>query len=180
MGIGASKTANMEGGIYDLTIAQRFGPLDGYAGGLVNGAKLYIIASSFWDVNWQQAVEYFRQVYSFTPNLRDASNITAGQRLAQALLRYGDQVSATGSLNDRCRALELWSESASIVPLDNDYSKKFNNLNLECNPPTDVPTEALPTDSATLEVIPPTTETPVVVPPAVEPSPTVTPTLPVP
>jgi tetratricopeptide (TPR) repeat protein len=161
MGIGAYKTVNMEAGIYDITIAERFGPIDGYAGGLVNGAKLYIIASSFWDVNWQQAVEYFRQVYSYTPNLRDASNYTAGQRLAEALLKYGDQISATGSLGERCKALDLWDESARITPLNNVYSNKYNDLNLQCHPPTELPTAILPTEVVTLVptqvVVPPTT-----------------------
>jgi hypothetical protein len=160
LGVGAYKNPNMEGGIYDLGLAARFGPVDGYAGGLVNGAKLYIIASSFWDVNWPQAVDYFRQVYSYAPNLRDASGITAGQRLAEALRNYGDQVSATGSLNDRCKALDLWNESASIVPLSSEYLHKFDNLNQECHPPTEVPTETptsvvlLPTESPTTGVVP--------------------------
>jgi len=141
MGQGAyAKTTNMEGGIYDLTLAERFGPLDGYADGLRNFARMYITGSSFWDVNWPQAVNYFRQVAQFAPNLRDASNVTAAQRLYDALLKYGDQVSANGRLKERCVALDLWNEANNITALDGEYSTKWNQLNAECNPPTEVPT----------------------------------------
>jgi hypothetical protein len=141
MGQGAyAQTTNMEGGIYDLTVAERFGPLDGYADGLRTFARMYITGASFWDVSWPQAVDYFRQVYQFAPNLRDASNVTAAKRLHEALLKYGDQMAATGKLKDRCVALDLWSEANNIAVLNGEYSTKFNQLNEECNPPTEVPT----------------------------------------
>jgi hypothetical protein len=145
-----AKTTNLEGGIYDLTLAERFGPLDGYADGLRNFARMYITAASFWDVDWPQAVNYFRQIAQFAPNLRDASNITASQRLHDALLKYGDQVAtASGKKSDRCVALDLWNEAGNIVPLDGEYSTKWNQLNNECNPPTEVPTAV---------VVPPTVD----------------------
>ncbi|MCX6068990.1 MAG: hypothetical protein NT121_25130 [Chloroflexi bacterium] len=156
MGTGAYKTTNMEGGIYDLTLAERFGPLDGYADGLRTFTRMYITASSFWDVDWPQAVNYFRQVYQYTPNLRDASNITAAQRLTEALLKYGDQLAANGKSKDRCAALDAWSEANTISPLDGTYSTKFNNLNLECNPPTEVPTTAI--EAPTVDPNAPTAE----------------------
>jgi hypothetical protein len=140
MGTGAYKTTNMEGGLYDLTLAERFGPLDGYADGLRTFTRMYITGASFWDMDWSQAVNYFRQVYQFAPNLRDASNITAARRLHDALLNYGDQMVATGKkLDDRCRALDLWSEANNILALDGVYATKFNQLDQECNPPTEVP-----------------------------------------
>jgi hypothetical protein len=144
LGIGIYKTSNMEGGIYDLTLAERFGPLDGYADGLRSFTRMYIIGASFWDVNWPQAVNYFRQVVQFAPNLRDASNVTASQRLYQALLKYGDQLAGNAKIKDRCVALDVWNEARNLTALDNDYSYKFNQLDLECNPPTEVPTEIPP------------------------------------
>jgi len=141
LGIGAYKTSNMEGGIYDLTLAERFGPLDGYADGLRSFTRMYIIGASFWDVNWPQAVNYFRQVSQFAPNLRDSSNVTASQRLYQALLKYGDELAAAPKMKDRCTALDLWGEAKAIAALDNDYAYKFNHLSDDCNPPTEVPTE---------------------------------------
>lgn len=141
LGTDAYKTTNMEGGIYDLTLAERFGPLDGYADGLRNFTRMYIVGASFWDVNWPQAVNYFRQVNQFAPNLRDSSNVTASQRLNQALLKYGDELAKNSKLKDRCTALNTWGEAEAIAALNNDYQYKYNQLYLECFPPTDVPTE---------------------------------------
>jgi hypothetical protein len=148
LGVGAYKTSNMEGGIYDLTLAERFGPLDGYADGLRSFTRMYIIGASFWDVNWPQAVNYFRQVSQFAPNLRDSSNVTANQRLYQALLKYGDQLASASKMKDRCTALDIWGEAKAITALDNDYASKFNHLNDDCNPPTEVPsaTPEVPVD----------------------------------
>ncbi|HEY3311111.1 MAG TPA: hypothetical protein VGK00_05665 [Anaerolineales bacterium] len=169
LGIGKYTTSNMEGGIYDLTLAERFGPLDGYADGLRNFSRMYIIGASFWDVNWPQAVNYFRQVVQFAPNLRDSSNVTASQRLYQALLKYGDQLASNPKVKDRCTALDIWNEANNLSALNNEYAYKYNQLNLDCNPPTEVPTVA------PVELTAPPAPTDAGVPPTVEP-PTVTPT----
>ena len=140
LGTGAYKTTNLEGGIYDLTLAERFGPLDGQSDGLRSFARMYITGASFWDVNWPQAVDYFRQVNQFAPNLRDSSNVTASQRLYQSLLQYGDQLAnSTAKTRDRCKALDLWTEAGSITALNGEYATKFNQLNEICNPPTETP-----------------------------------------
>ena len=150
LGTGAYKTTNLEGGIYDLTLAERFGPLDGQSDGLRNFARMYITAASFWSVDWPRAVDNFRQVVQFAPNLRDSSNVTASQRLYRALLQYGDQVAgAGGKSRDQCKALDLWNEARGIAALSNDYEYKFNQLNNTCNPPTETPSPAQPAVTAT-------------------------------
>ncbi|PKN94920.1 MAG: hypothetical protein CVU44_03695 [Chloroflexi bacterium HGW-Chloroflexi-6] len=136
---------NLEGGIYDLTLAERFGPLDGQAAGYRNFARMYIQGASFWELDWAQAVNYFGEISRYTPNLRDGSNITATERYRIALLNYGDVLNANQRLNDRCPALNQWAQAANIVPLDAEYSAKFNELNLECNPPTNTPEPFTPT-----------------------------------
>jgi len=144
LGRGAyAKTTNLEGGIYDLTLAERFGPLDGVSAGMRTWARTYIVAASFWQLDWAQAVNYFGQVYEYAPNLRDASNYTAAQRYHDALLQYGDQQAAASRLKDRCLALNSWKTAAQISPLDNTYAYKFAQLDLLCNPPT--PTSEPPT-----------------------------------
>ncbi len=163
LGRGAFTTTNLEGGIYDLTLAERFGPLDNQALSLRTGARMFIQASSFMGVDWPQAVAYFGEVNSLYPGLRDATGITAGQRYREALLSYGDQKSQEQKPKDRCQALDIWNEAAAISPLDNTYAAKYNQLFLECYPPT-------PTiDPASL--ITPTLEV-TVEPPTPEPSPT--------
>jgi tetratricopeptide (TPR) repeat protein len=88
----ASLNINLEGGIYDLTQAERFGPLDSNASALRTWARLYITGSSFWDQDWQQAMDYFSQVMNNYPNLSDSSCTTATERYRQANLGYAQQL----------------------------------------------------------------------------------------
>jgi tetratricopeptide (TPR) repeat protein len=81
---------DLEGGNYDLTLAERFGPLDAEARNWRDWADLYIRGASYWDVDWSQAVYYFSQLASAAPNLMDASGWTASNRYLDALLGYGD------------------------------------------------------------------------------------------
>jgi tetratricopeptide (TPR) repeat protein len=81
---------DLEGGNYDLTLAERFGPLDSEARNWRDWADLYIRGASFWDVDWAQAVYYFSQLASAAPNLSDTSGWTASNRYMDALLGYGD------------------------------------------------------------------------------------------
>lgn len=136
-GTGAYTSTNMEGGIYDLTLAERFGPLDNTALALQNGARMFLLASSFYGIDWGQAVSYFGEVNAAYPQLRDAAGVTAAQRYAESLLAYGDLQAANGKkLDDRCQALDSWGAAGSIIQLNDEYQYKYNQLNLECNPPT--------------------------------------------
>lgn len=159
-------TTNLEGGIYDLTLAERFGPLDGTADGMRTWARLYIIGASFWELDWLQARDYFSQVAQFAPNLRDASNFTATERYYESLLNYGDLLATAARLNDRCQALDQWGAAQNIRALNEEYTNKYIQLNLECNPPT-------PTPEPTVEVptAEPTAEVPVEEPTPEEPAP---------
>lgn len=157
LGRGAFQTTNLEGGIYDLTLAERFSPLDNQALSLRTGARMFIQASSFVGVDWPQAVTYFGEVYRLYPGLRDATGITSGQHYYEALLNYGDMKAAEQRLKDRCVAIDLWNEAAAISPLDNAYAAKYNVLFNECYPPTPtVDPESLytPTPEATPEPSP--------------------------
>lgn len=81
---------DLEGGNYDLTLAERFGPLDSEANNWREWADQYIRGASFWDVDWAQAVYYFSQLANAVPNLSDSSGWTASNRYMDALLGYGD------------------------------------------------------------------------------------------
>lgn len=80
---------DLEGGNYDLTLAERFGPLDAEANNWREWADLYIRGASYWDVDWAQAVYFFSQLADAVPNLSDASGWTAANRYRDALLGYG-------------------------------------------------------------------------------------------
>lgn len=93
--LGVQKILNegeLEVGIYDLTLAERFAPLDVEAINYRDWARQYIAAASFWKIDWPRVIEYFAQIYPALPNLRDSSGMTATERYREALVGYGDQL----------------------------------------------------------------------------------------
>jgi tetratricopeptide (TPR) repeat protein len=146
-----TKQGNLEGGIYYLTLAERFGPLDNTAVGLREGARMYITGASFWELDWKQAVGYFSQVGSGFPSLWDGT-MTASQRYYFASMRYGDELFSRQEYNAAC---EQYTHALTIDKLDKTAAKNFNDASPICYPPT-----------ATVEVIvttavaPVTTESP--------------------
>jgi hypothetical protein len=74
---------DLEGGIYQLTLAERFAPLDKTAAGLREGARTYILAASYFGLNWGRTVELFRSVAGAWPSMWDGS-LSANQRFQVA------------------------------------------------------------------------------------------------
>jgi tetratricopeptide (TPR) repeat protein len=148
-----TRLGNLEGGIYELTLAERFAPLDNTAKGLREGARLYIIAASFWEVNWQQAVFYLGQTVTGWPSLWDGT-MTASNRYYIASMRYGDQLVKQ---NKYCDAVKQYQNATTIGELDSQAAKNFAVAYNTCYPPTEVPT-------MTPEIFPTATGVPVVIP----------------
>ncbi len=138
------KQGNLEGGIYELTLAERFAPLDKNANGLREGARAYLVASSFWGVNWEEAVNYLSQVYSGWPGMWDGT-MTASQRYYYASMRYGDWLFER---DEMCKAVIQFQNASTIGSLDDVASKHFNQAFQICYPPTPIPTE-IPTEVPT-------------------------------
>jgi hypothetical protein len=136
------KDNDLEGGSYDLALAERFGPLDVEANRARNLARLYMYGSSFWEAYPQQAVYYFSQVAAAAPYLRDASGWTASERYRGALIQYGDQLAAQ---EDWCSAQDQY-ELALSYRADPELQAKAERAALECSPPTETP---MPTATAT-------------------------------
>lgn len=105
------KEADLEGGIYDLHQAARFGPLDSEAQGYLTWSELYITGASFWDINWEQALNYFSQVAPALPNLRDGSGLTASERYRIALIKYGDTLID----KDPCAAMSQYEQALNMA-----------------------------------------------------------------
>lgn len=146
---------NLEGGVYELTLAERFAPLDNTANALREGARAYIQAASFFGVDWKSAVAYFAQVASGWPSLWDGT-MTANQRYQQALMRYGDQLWAG---KDACGAYQQYQTAAGLGNLDQTAAKNSNQAYQVCYPAT--PTlEATATGAAAPTAESPT-ETPI-------------------
>ncbi len=135
---------NLEGGIYELTLAERFAPLDNTANAVREGARAYIQAASFFGVDWKQSVAYFQQVASGWPSLWDGT-MTANQRYQQSLMRYGDELWKGGNA---CGAWEQYTAAQGLGELDQAATKNANQAYQECYPPTEAPT-TVATEAAT-------------------------------
>ena len=128
------KQGNLEGGIYQLTLAERFGPLDNTANGLREGARNYVLAASFWELDWKNAVSYFFQVYSGWPAMWDGT-LAASERYRIASMRYGDELFAQ---EQYCAASQQYQNSAALGGLDAESAKRANISYVKCFPPAPV------------------------------------------
>ncbi len=151
--------ANLEGGLYDLALAEQFGPLEVDALGYRNWARLYLSGASFWEIDWKRVVEAFEQIYPYFPNLRDSSGYTAIERDRIAAKSYGDQLMEK---DDACGAFDYYKKSLDAVA-DSQLEARATQVYLICHPPTATPMPTLtpePTQENT-----PTTEAPPPPPP---------------
>lgn len=156
----------LEVGIYNLTLAERFAPLDVDAQNYRIWARQYLSAASFWGVDWQRVVNYFAQIYPALPNLRDGSGMTATQRFRIASIKYADQLAAQGQY---CEAQLHYENALSIAP-DPQVQPTLEAVREWCAnppaseaPPTETPTpgsEMTPIPSETLTPTPEDTPTP--------------------
>lgn len=154
-----TQQGNLEGGIYYLTLAERFGPLDNTANGLREGARAYITGASFWELDWEQAVNYFSQVAAGWPSLYDGT-MTAGQRYFTALVNLANELFTK---QDYCAAYDTYQKASAMGQLDGESASNSSEAYVACYPATPT-TEVIivTTEAATTEPAPtdPPTETP--------------------
>jgi tetratricopeptide (TPR) repeat protein len=115
------KQADLEGGIYDLALAERFGPIDSEALSYLNWARLYITGASFWEVNWEEAVNYFSQIAPQLPYLRDGSGLTAMERYRLALIglgKYNLQIKPCAAVESLELALSIAADEEASLTLE--------------------------------------------------------------
>ncbi len=168
-GMDKIRGGQLEEGIYDMSLTERFGPLDKDANVYREWARLYITGASFWELDWVQVINYFSQVYAATPMLRDSSGMTAADRYREALISYGEQLIKEEKY---CEAQQQFELAYQVSP-DDALVHKSTEVYQLCNPATATPeataTSEFPTPfeptfdpnltpSPTTEVIP--TETP--------------------
>jgi hypothetical protein len=122
------KDGDLEGGIYDLSLAERFGPLDAEANSYRTWARIYILGASFWQIDWQQAVSYFSQVAPAMPGMRDGSGMTSAERYRQALIGYGDQLAGE---EEWCKAVDQYNAALSIGT-DPNVENNLNEASSKC------------------------------------------------
>jgi tetratricopeptide (TPR) repeat protein len=186
------KLGQLQEGLYDLALAERFGPLDGEANGYRVWANLYLTGAAYWKVDWAKAVDYFGQIYPYYPGLRDTSGVTATERFRLASIGLGDQLMTN---NKPCDALKQYQAALDLSP-DPQVDQKAKSAGDACagppkptteptaaatTLPADVPTSAAPTQAPSTPIpptdVPPTEAPPTPVPPTDVP-PTQAPTAP--
>jgi tetratricopeptide (TPR) repeat protein len=108
----------LEGGLYDLSQAETFGPLDAEATSTSNFARFYLIGASFWQVDWGQAAYYFGQVGPYLPSLHDGSGWRAMDRYKEAQKNYVDLLILA----------KLWclADQEIAIYLTIEYSDEYN------------------------------------------------------
>lgn len=145
LGIQKIQAGELEQGLFDLSSAEQIGPLDGEADGVRSWATLYLSGASFWDVNWQRAIEIFQQLKEAYPYMMDASGMTALERYRVALYKYGDQIANAG---DYCTAYQYYLKSLAVGPDANvQATAEIYKQNCESSRPTQVtPTQPTPPD----------------------------------
>jgi len=161
---------SLEPGIYDLTLAEQFAPLDSTAEGYRTWARLYLTGASYWGVDWAQVIYYFEQVYQALPNLRDGSNMTATDRYRLGLINYGLDLASS---REFCAAQDYFNLALAFGD-DPEVQPTLHWIGTECweelNPPTKVPPTATstiaPTNGSSTE---PTTEEPAITPTPISP-----------
>ena len=96
-------SGELEEGLYDLTLAEKFGPLDANARTYQEWARLYMLGNAFWYAYPETAAYYFGQVVNVAPNLTDASGMSAFYRYWLSLVQIADQTAKT---EDWCTAAD--------------------------------------------------------------------------
>ncbi len=133
---------NLEAGIYDLTLASNFGPLDSLADSYRTYSRLYISGATFWELDWGQAQYYFGQVANALPNLMDSSCQTATNRWAYATVKVADQLWAAGNV---CPASDQYNAAMSVdSPASSTAAPTAEYANGKCHPPKPKPPTATP------------------------------------
>src|SRR3990172_3788559 len=133
----------LEEGLYDLSLAERFALLDAEAEEYRGWARLYLLANSFFGVNWAEATYYFGQIYLAAPYITTDVYL----KYAVASNRRGDELVTA---DDPCAAMELYAQSllawenSDLIPT----ATQAYDLCEEANAPPP-PAESTPTPSET-------------------------------
>jgi len=154
LGVDFIQAGNLEGGIYELTLAERFAPLDSTAYALRDNARFYINAASFWELDWKRTAESFAQLNG--SGIWDGT-MTASERYRISAMRYADELYAD---ENYCAAYEQYQAAEQAGGLDEASQGKSYQAYLACYPPTEVIPEATATQDVSAEPPTATTEAP--------------------
>jgi len=125
----------LEQGLYNLALAERFGPLDSDAVSFQTWARLYLDGASFWKVDWGTVVSYFSQIYLALPALRDSTGMTASERFRIAAQAYGDQLFQA---KEYCKAQAQY-QAAQDLSQDPNFAATVSSAKEACGQSSQTP-----------------------------------------
>ena len=128
----------LENGVYNITLAESFGPIDNNAESMRNAARAYLSGAGFWEIDWFRALEYYSNAASVFPNLYDrATMLTANQRFAEASFAIANDYAFR---EDYCSAIPYYDQALPISGTES-IQLTATAVYLECYPPqpTSVP-----------------------------------------
>ncbi len=153
----------LESGIYRITLAEAFGPIDAMANNQRIAARAYLAGSGFWEIDWAKALEYYGNAYLNAPNMYDkASGYTAQQRYAEASFQYGSQLANNESY---CDSLAYFDQGF-LISANDAIAPTATAAYVLCYPPTATPEVIIPTVAPVVEtqIIPDVPDVPTEVP----------------
>ena len=146
-----SQDKQLEEGIYDLSLAESFAPLDQDANNWRSWAQLYLTANSFYGLNWEQAAFYFEVIYSVAPGIRN----DVAWKYAQAKFMYAMLLASGG---DPCAAEEQLDVSLEVI-FNEDLAPTATAVRDACRTATAPPPAPPPTATSEATDLAPPTET---------------------
>ena len=81
-------------------------------------AALYQTGQSYWEVDWQRAIDAFTDLYALNPDYKDTR-----QCLHDAYVRYGDSLADDGQW---CLARERYADAMTIISQQSTEQKRVN------------------------------------------------------
>jgi len=168
-GINLINQGYLESGIYKITLAEAFGPIDSMANNQRLAARSFLAGAGFWEIKWDKALEYYRNAYLTAPNMYDrATGKTAQQRYAEASFEYANQLVANYenqliSESELCEAIIYYDQGYSIGANDM-VAPTATAVYLVCNPPAATSAPDVSSDIAPTMPLELPTETPFIEP----------------
>ncbi|MGD8731942.1 MAG: hypothetical protein PVH92_08685 [Anaerolineales bacterium] len=146
---------DIEQGIYDLNLSERFSPLDSQAASWRRSAAFYTYANSFFGLDWALATENFGQ-------LCQANIWGACTKYGQAAMEYAGQIAGEGE--DPCLAVTYYEtafgyvQPGGVEPTATEVSKLCATATAPVPTATVTPT-SIGTATSTATLIPGATST---------------------
>jgi len=142
------KNGKLEQGMYNLAVAEKYGPMDKDADGYRTWVAMYKTAASYWEIDWDKMIYWMEQVYNMLPGIRDGSNYTSGERLRVGLIELGN---ANFTNRDYCAA-ETFYGKALAIRSDGTLQATHTKAHDKCIASIATPTFTIPVDTPMVRV----------------------------